>query len=145
MAERPDVVILATGAIPNIPPIKGLSQDRVVMAESLLTGKASAQGNVVVVGGSATGCEVAMLLAEQGHNVTVLEMLRLLAGVPYGVRRVMLQQSSLEDTILTNATVRESRPDVVFSDKKGRDLFIRRVFWRGISSRRLAEDWPSIA
>jgi len=121
MAERPDVVILATGAIPNIPPIKGLSQDRVVMAESLLTGKASAQGNVVVVGGSATGCEVAMLLAEQGHNVTVLEMLRLLAGVPYGVRRVMLQQiESLKIRILTNATVREiAGPDVVFSDKEG--------------------------
>jgi len=121
VAERPDIVILATGAVPSIPPIKGLSQRHIVMAESVLSGEASVKGDVVVVGGSATGCEVAMLLAEQGHNVTILEMFRLLAGVPYGVRRIMLRGlDSLRINAVTSATVREiTNSEVLFDDKGG--------------------------
>lgn len=71
----PDVVIVATGADPVKPPIPGLDQPNVVLADTFLQGKAEVGHRVIVLGGGAVGSEVAHLLGERGHEVTVLEML----------------------------------------------------------------------
>ena len=62
----PDVVIIATGARPLIPDIKGMKDKKVVMAWDLLSGKIKAGEKVVVVGGNAVGLESAIYLANQG-------------------------------------------------------------------------------
>lgn len=72
--ESPDVVILATGAIPLVLPIPGINESGLIHAVDLLDGKASCGKNVLVVGGGMVGCETADFLGELGHKVTVIEL-----------------------------------------------------------------------
>ena len=71
----PDVVVFAAGAEPLKPPIPGLDGPHVVLADTFLQGRAQIGKSVVVLGGGAVGAEVAHMLAEQEHTVTMLEML----------------------------------------------------------------------
>lgn len=72
--ESPDVVILATGAIPLVLPIPGINESGLIHAVDLLDGKAPCGKNVLVVGGGMVGCETADFLGELGHKVTVIEL-----------------------------------------------------------------------
>ena len=69
---KPDAVILAVGVKPNIPGVPGINRDNVVLAEDVLTGKASIGGRVVVIGGEPVGCETAEYLAERGRKVVAI-------------------------------------------------------------------------
>jgi len=74
--EKPDAVIIATGAYTFLPPIKGIDQDFVVLADDVLRGRKRLGSNVVVCGGGAVGSETArFLLEEEKRSVTVVEML----------------------------------------------------------------------
>lgn len=74
-AEKPDAVIVATGATPLTPPIKGIDGANVVTAEDVLLGRTQVKpGPVVVCGGGEVGGETAQFVAEANHDVTVLEM-----------------------------------------------------------------------
>lgn len=64
--EKPDQVILATGARPLSIPVPGADLPHVVQAWDVLTDKATTGKNVVVIGGGAVGVEVALFLAEKG-------------------------------------------------------------------------------
>ncbi|MGD0276818.1 MAG: FAD-dependent oxidoreductase [Syntrophales bacterium] len=64
--EKPDVVILATGAEEITPAIPGAAMPLVVGAWDVLMGRVSTGRNVVVIGGGAVGVETALLLAEKG-------------------------------------------------------------------------------
>lgn len=64
--EKPDVVLLASGATPIKPPIPGVDGDNVVDAWDVLLDKAKTGQRVVVIGGGAVGVETAMFLAEKG-------------------------------------------------------------------------------
>ncbi len=72
---KPDVVILATGVNPAIPPIPGVDKTIVVTAGEILEGKTVAGGKVVVIGGALIGCETANFLAERGKKVILIEIL----------------------------------------------------------------------
>ncbi|MDO4313805.1 MAG: FAD-dependent oxidoreductase [Eubacteriales bacterium] len=62
--QKPDAVILATGATPIVPAsIPGINKDNVVTAWDILSSEKKPGYNVVVVGGGAIGCEVAEYLA----------------------------------------------------------------------------------
>lgn len=63
---NPDVVILATGARPFIPDIRGIDDTKVVMAWDVLAGKVKVGNRIVIVGGNAVGLETALFLACQG-------------------------------------------------------------------------------
>ena len=64
--EKPEVVIVATGAEPAIPGIKGADRPNVVLAWDVLSGKADTGKEVVIIGGGAVGLETALLLARKG-------------------------------------------------------------------------------
>lgn len=70
----PDVVIVATGAIPSEPGVGGVSGGNVLTATDVLAGKAETGEEVMVVGGGFIGCETAEFLAQKGKKVTILEM-----------------------------------------------------------------------
>jgi 2,4-dienoyl-CoA reductase-like NADH-dependent reductase (Old Yellow Enzyme family)/thioredoxin reductase len=73
--EKPDAVILATGATPVTPKIPGIDGQNVVVAEDVLLGKSTVKpGPVVVCGGGEVGGEVAQFVAESHPDVTILEM-----------------------------------------------------------------------
>jgi 2,4-dienoyl-CoA reductase-like NADH-dependent reductase (Old Yellow Enzyme family)/thioredoxin reductase len=77
-ALKPDVVIVATGSSPVIPPIPGADQDFVVTTDDVLTGQVEVGQKVVIVGGGSCGAETADFLAERGIRATVVEMLETL-------------------------------------------------------------------
>jgi len=64
--ESPDAVVLATGAEPLRPDIKGADRPNVVPAWDVLLGKVSTGREVVIIGGGATGLETALFLARKG-------------------------------------------------------------------------------
>ncbi len=64
--EKPDHVIVATGAIPLTPPIPGMGLPHVVQSWDVLAHKVYTGKNVVVIGGGAVGVETALFLAEKG-------------------------------------------------------------------------------
>lgn len=72
IGSRPDAVVIATGAVPCTLPIKGADGKNVVQALDVITGKAKVKGKCVVIGGRFIGLEVALLLAEQGKDVTIV-------------------------------------------------------------------------
>lgn len=74
-----DDIIIATGAVNNIPPIKGHDLPLVVSAWDVLAKKSIVFGNVTVIGGGLVGVETAEYLAHLGCKVTVVEMLDTIA------------------------------------------------------------------
>ncbi len=67
-----DAVIAATGAVAKRPPIPGAELPGVHVALDVWGREKDLGHRVVVVGGSETGTETGMYLAENGHEVTVL-------------------------------------------------------------------------
>lgn len=72
---KPDVVIVATGGTPIVPPIKGIGKPHVKNAEDVLLGLVSTGDRIVVAGGGEVGGETAAHLAMQLRDVTVVEMM----------------------------------------------------------------------
>jgi 2,4-dienoyl-CoA reductase-like NADH-dependent reductase (Old Yellow Enzyme family)/thioredoxin reductase len=74
---KPDVVIAATGATPGVlPDIPGIKDKKVITSYDLLTGKAKVEKEarqVVVEPGARDGIEIAEVLAQRGHAVTVID------------------------------------------------------------------------
>lgn len=64
--EKPDQVLLATGATPITPSIPGIEQPHVVQAWDVLIGKKHTGRRVAVIGGGAVGVETALFLAQKG-------------------------------------------------------------------------------
>ncbi|MHA1468870.1 MAG: FAD-dependent oxidoreductase [Promethearchaeota archaeon] len=64
---NPDVVFVATGTIPIKPPILGIDRKNVFWANDVFTGDAPVGRNNVVIGGGATGVELAIYLAKYGQ------------------------------------------------------------------------------
>jgi NADPH-dependent 2,4-dienoyl-CoA reductase/sulfur reductase-like enzyme len=72
---KPDVIIIATGALPFAPDIPGINKSNVVTAWDVLSEKVQVGQSVVVVGGGLVGCETAEYLFLKGKKVTIVEML----------------------------------------------------------------------
>lgn len=70
---EPDLVVLATGARPAVPPIPGIERahDAWKVIEGLDFVK---EQDVVVLGGGLVGLEATEILCEQGKHVTIIEM-----------------------------------------------------------------------
>ncbi len=64
--EKPDVVVVATGAAPFKPPIPQADAPNVYQAWDVLKGTAQTGKDVVVVGGGSVGLETAIFLATKG-------------------------------------------------------------------------------
>jgi 2,4-dienoyl-CoA reductase-like NADH-dependent reductase (Old Yellow Enzyme family)/thioredoxin reductase len=91
--EKPDVVILSTGATPILPNVPGIERSTVVGLSEVLNGNPPKKKRAVVVGGGATGCEVAHHLAEHGSSVTIVEQLPKIAlNLESITRKVLLKE-----------------------------------------------------
>ena len=91
--EKPDVLILSTGATPFLPDVPGIERSIVVGLQEVLNGEPPEKRIAVVVGGGATGCEVAHHLAEHGSSVTIVEQLPKIAmNLESITRKVLLKE-----------------------------------------------------
>lgn len=105
--EKPDKVILATGAKHLRPSIPGINGSNVVTAEDVLWGRTVTGQNVVIAGGGMIGSETATYLASLGRNVTIVEMLQDVAADEEYTRRVMLMKMFEEKhvKVMTNTKI----------------------------------------
>ena len=75
MEQNPNAVVIATGTKRTSLDFPGSKKNNVVDAEDVLTGKAKVGDTIAVIGGGLVGCETAEFLADQGKEVTIVEML----------------------------------------------------------------------
>ncbi len=75
MTEKPDAVIIATGAKIEIPELKGIDADRALIAEHVLAGEVDVGQKVMIIGCGPVGAETAHFLAAQGKEVFIVEMM----------------------------------------------------------------------
>jgi 2,4-dienoyl-CoA reductase-like NADH-dependent reductase (Old Yellow Enzyme family)/thioredoxin reductase len=120
---NPDVVVVATGAVPDIPEIPGLDGNNVVTAHDVLSGRANIVGDrVAVLGGGEVGCETADFLVEQGKKITIIEMLEELALDKVVLRKPFLMQRLVSGgvEVLTSTRVQEiAEHGIITIDKNG--------------------------
>jgi 2,4-dienoyl-CoA reductase-like NADH-dependent reductase (Old Yellow Enzyme family)/thioredoxin reductase len=72
--ENADVVIVAAGAEPIVPPIPGIERDNVVMALNSYGMEDQLADEVAIIGGGEVGCEMALHLGKMGKKATIVEM-----------------------------------------------------------------------
>lgn len=85
-----DVLIVAVGAEPVLPPIPGIDRDNVILASDLYNERDKVGQKVVILGGGLVGCETAVHLARSGKDVTVIEMLDTICSDANGRHRPLL-------------------------------------------------------
>lgn len=88
-----DEIIIATGSTPVIPSIEGIHSDHVYLAQDILSfSHILPQGHILVLGAGLVGAETSELLAEYGHQVTMVDMLDQVAPLaPKRPRENLLQ------------------------------------------------------
>ncbi len=133
--SMPDVAIVATGALPLVPPIPGIDGKRVVTAHDVLAGSVPLpQGEVLIIGGGMVGCEVAEYLASIGDNpiigqtsVTIIEMLDNIGLDMVPEVRVLAMHKLRENgvRILTSTKVKQFLDDGVVVERNGEEESIR--------------------
>lgn len=72
------IIITATGSTPKNISLEGTQ--KTITADQVLLGKAKVGDNVVIVGGGLVGCETGLWLAQQGKNVSIVEVLPEILG-----------------------------------------------------------------
>jgi 2,4-dienoyl-CoA reductase-like NADH-dependent reductase (Old Yellow Enzyme family)/thioredoxin reductase len=120
--KKPDAVIVATGAEPLIPDIKGIKGKNVVRALDVLSGKVKIKNKkVVVAGGGMIGTEVGETLLENGNRVTIVEMLPTIAAdmEPLNRQGLMEALEGKDIKMMTNKEIKEIKDKgVLVTDKK---------------------------
>lgn len=109
-----DEIVVATGSVPLTPAIPGIDKPIVTGVVEAHSG-APIGRRVVVCGGGLSGADLALELAEDGHEVTIVEMADEIARDMLAVNRISLVRSLEEAkvTIRTRSTVVEVTDDGV--------------------------------
>jgi 2,4-dienoyl-CoA reductase-like NADH-dependent reductase (Old Yellow Enzyme family)/thioredoxin reductase len=119
-----DGVILATGAVPAVPPIKGLK--KFYWTEFLHDDQLPHNKKIVVIGGGLIGLEVASKLIENDNEVIVIEMLEEMARGMEMIEKAMTLKKMKEKgaVMLVNHRVSEVNGDkVVVESSEGNKVF----------------------
>jgi pyruvate/2-oxoglutarate dehydrogenase complex dihydrolipoamide dehydrogenase (E3) component len=122
---KPDVLIIAVGAEPIIPPIPGIDNSNVIAANDLPEKYDQVGHKVVILGGGLVGCETAVHVAQEGKDVTVIEMLREVcpdANMRY--RPLLLDQLKKKSVVCRTDTrgVRITKKGLVCADEDGNEM-----------------------
>ena len=125
LAERPDVVIVATGGLPLTIPFPGLESTRWLPATDALERAVLVQtASVFVIGGGLLGLEAADFLAAQGKRVTLVEMRSEVGADMDGLARSMLvgrlRQRQVE--IYTDTRVTRLTEDTAIAERDGQAI-----------------------
>ena len=91
--EKPNSIVLATGAQPLQPPIKGIDKADIKFASDILSGQEIVgRKKVLIMGGGLVGCELAEYLNQFHNQVTIVEMQPMLAKEDVKRSRIMLMK-----------------------------------------------------
>ncbi|WP_238917143.1 FAD-dependent oxidoreductase [Clostridium sp. YIM B02555] len=134
---NPDAVIIAVGAHPLVPKIPGIetAMNALEAYDSInRIGK-----KVVLVGGGLVGCEVGLHLANEGSDVTVVEMNTMMAYETFGYYRNALLDEMDKRSIkqVLGAKCLEFKKNGILVSKDGQESFIEAdtvIFSMGMKS-----------
>ncbi len=98
---NPDFIVYAAGAIEIKPPIPGIDRENVYWANDVFSGDAPVGKNNVVIGGGATGIELAIYLAKFGSlTLEAFDFLTFYKALDTDIALNMLQRGRNKVTIL---------------------------------------------
>lgn len=92
---EPDVIISAMGARPMIPNIKGMDKKNVVGAEEVYYHPETVGKKAIVMGGGLVGLELGLYLAQNQHDITIIEMAPGTLATPPKVEGVSARMSGV--------------------------------------------------
>ncbi len=125
--QKPDVLIVATGATPIKLDIPGNESDNVYLANDVLVGKKVLQGNsALVIGGGMVGVETAEFCKDYCEKVAVVEMKEHIATDMYmTVRDDLLKRfKKMGIQIYTNTKVTRIEGNKVYALEKGKEIIL---------------------
>ncbi len=122
-------IVIATGAAPLIPPLKGLEKIEYLTSETLWSNLSSwpkLPQSLLILGGGNIGCELAQSLNRLGVSVTIVEMsARLLPNEDEEVSEFIAHKLHSEGvTILTQTEAKEFQPQICQAEQKGESIKI---------------------
>lgn len=103
-AEEPDEIIVAVGSTPRVLNIPG--HDRENVFDIVMAHKVPLGHRVAIIGAGPSGCELALGLLREGHEVTLLEVAdRIAAAGNLLYRGALREQFALHDTLSVRTRV----------------------------------------
>ncbi|MEE8370399.1 MAG: FAD-dependent oxidoreductase, partial [Dehalococcoidia bacterium] len=155
--EKPDAVIVATGALPALPPIEGVEEGKaagvnVVLARDVLAGTAEVVGEKVALFATdqdMEGLTTADFLAEQGKQIEILIPRPAIAAKLEGLTGTMLMTrlagNNVKLSIMTGIKAVRDGAIIAFDPLSGRQWTLEGVRTLVISAGSLANDTLSKA
>ncbi len=119
---KPDAVIVATGARPLMPEWEGIQESKAVSIDDVLSGRVETGEDILIVGGSGSGAEIADYLSDMNKKVTIVEMLEGIATdlVNHLQHYVLKRLNEKNVTMLTSTQVKSlGKGFVVVEDASG--------------------------
>ena len=124
---NPDVVVLATGSLPAIPPVEGIDNNIALTYEDVLNESPPSFKRAVIIGGGATGLEMALHLTEYGCRVSVVEMLAKIGnGLESMTKRILLRRLQEYNVKIMTETklIRVESTGAVVAHSDGTELLV---------------------
>lgn len=125
-AMKPDVLIIASGAKPTIPPITGIESENVFVATDYDKIIDRPGQKVVVIGGGLIGCELGVHLGMTGRDVTIVEMRDCLAPDSNSFHRMalMAELNKYTKSYVGTQVVEVTEDGVVCKNKEDEEILI---------------------
>jgi len=108
--------------------VSGSDLPIVLTANDILNGRQRDIKKVVIIGGGATGCEVALDLAEKGGDITIVEQLPRIAIQMEAITRKMIKKSLIKNNVMIITGYRLSRvfkDGALIEDKDKNEIFLK--------------------
>ncbi|WP_349671284.1 FAD-dependent oxidoreductase [Lacrimispora sp.] len=124
--EKADAIIVATGAIPMMPPIKGIERAINVLEAHLDENKLKGE-KIIYCGGGLSSCDSALESALKGKKVAIIEMLDEVAAGDHMINKASLIPMLLENKVelYTGHKVLEITAEGVRAmEKDGKEVFL---------------------
>ncbi|MBQ1878536.1 MAG: FAD-dependent oxidoreductase [Erysipelotrichaceae bacterium] len=128
-ACKPDVILVATGAKPVTPDIKGVDQDNVIYTMDAFEHPEKVRGETVIIGAGVTACDLSLFLAKKGIKTTMLA--RSVHARELDDQNIWLRAYDHEITkypyltILEHVTIKEIKGNKVIIVKDGEEQAIK--------------------
>lgn len=127
LADNFDLVMIATGSRPTVPPIPGLKTP--MWAEILLDENLPHDKNVVIIGGGPIGVDVATALTPLGNRVKLIEMTeefgRNMEMIAQKLALTAMKNDGVE--LLANTVVTKIEGRTVHAEQKGQTMVFEDV------------------
>lgn len=119
-----DNIIIATGALPKLPPIDGIDSPKVVTSDDLLTSSLTdLPSRLIIIGAGVVGMEFASVFSRFGCKVTVVEFLKeCLPAVDSDIAKRMRRQMEKQGVeFFMQAAVKSIDGSKVNFERKGKE------------------------